>query len=122
MVTLGALIEEQRGKDPSLAKICYFAVSDKVMPGNPGAFDLTRKLHVVFRPVTVRATELEAAGGLKLLQSNIAGAVPSALWQQLQRHPACGAPGGPCSPGDAASRPVLHPQWLMQCWSGGSVF
>ena len=53
------------------------------MPGNPGAFDLTRKLHVVFRPVTVRATEQEAAGGLKLLQSNIAGALPSALWQQL---------------------------------------
>ena len=78
-MTLGSLVEQQRSKDPTLAKICYYDLEEKVEPGNPGAFSLKRRMQVNFRPLAQKATE-QPSEGAKLQQGTIAATVPTTTW------------------------------------------
>jgi hypothetical protein len=79
VVAVGSLIEQQRAKDPTLAKVCYHDMTEVVVPGAPGSFALTVRHHVLFRPNKVVARE-GGEEGLQVQQGSFGTVLPLAKW------------------------------------------
>lgn len=77
------MIEGQRSKGPTSAKVCHHDLEERVEPGCPGAFTLAVRHRIAFRPTRLQAQASEDGDGVKMLQSTIGSAVPTKVWESF---------------------------------------